>query len=38
MVLVSVGLDLWTEKAGNRRKNHAYGENILNQIQNDIDY
>ena len=28
----SVGLDLWKEKAGNRRRNHAYVESILNRI------
>ena len=29
----SIGLDLWTEKAGNRRRNHVYGESIfLNRI------
>ena len=32
MILDSVGLDLWTEKAGNRRGNHAYVESILNRI------
>ena len=43
-ILDSVGLDLWTEKAGNRRRNHAYVESILNRIitkqglkENDID-
>ena len=37
-------LDLSTEKAGNRRRNHAYVESILNRIitkqglkENDID-
>ena len=30
-ILDSVGLDLWTEKAGNRRRNHAYVESILNR-------
>ena len=44
MILDSVGLDLSTEKAGNRRRNHAYVESILNRIitkqglkENDID-
>ena len=44
MILDSVGLDLWTEKARNCRKNHAYVENILNCIitkqglkENNID-
>ena len=32
MILDSVGLDLSTEKAGNRRRNHAYVESILNRI------
>ena len=32
MILVSVGLDLCTEKAGNRRGNHAYVKSILNRI------
>ena len=39
-----VGLDLWTERAGNLRRNHAYVESILNRIvtkqglkENDID-
>ena len=31
MILDSVGLDLSTEKAGNRRRNHAYVESILNR-------
>ena len=42
--LDSDGLDLWTEKAENRRRNHAYVESILNGIitkqvlkENDID-
>ena len=42
--LDSVGLDLWAEKAWNRRRNHAYVESILNRIitkqglkENDID-
>ena len=30
--LDSDGLDLWTEKAENRRRNHAYVESILNRI------
>ena len=44
MILHSVGLDLRTEKAGNRPENHAYVESILNCIiqnglkENDIDY
>ena len=44
MILDNVGLDLWKEKAGNRRRNHAYVESILNRIitkqglkENDID-
>ena len=44
MILDSVGLDLSTEKAGNRRRNHAYVESILNRVitkqglnENDID-
>ena len=44
MILDSVGLDLSTKKAGNRRRNHAYVESILNCIitkqglkENDID-
>ena len=44
MILDSVGLDLSTEKAGNRWRNHAYVESILNGIitkqglrENDID-
>ena len=32
MTLDSVGLDLSTKKAGNRQRNHAYVENILNHI------
>ena len=32
MILDSVGLDFWTQKAGNRRRNHAYVESILNRI------
>ena len=30
--LDSFELDLWTEKAENRRRNHAYVESILNRI------
>ena len=44
MILDTVGLDLSTDKAGNRRRNHAYVESILNRIitkqglkENDID-
>ena len=44
MILDRVGLDLSTEKAGNRRRNHTYVESILNRIitkqelkENDID-
>ena len=44
MILDSVGLDLSTEKAENRQRNHAYVESILNRIitkqglkENDID-
>ena len=44
MILDSVGLDLWTEKTGNRRRTHAYVKSILNRIitkqglkENDID-
>ena len=44
MILDSVRLDLSTEKAGNRRRIHAYVESILNRIitkqglkENDID-
>ena len=44
MILDSVGLDFSTEKAGNRRRNHAYVESILNRIvanrelkENDIN-
>ena len=44
MILDSIGLDLSTEKAGNRRRNHAYIESILNRIikkqglkENNID-
>ena len=44
MILDNVGLDLSTEKAGNRGRNHAYVEIILNRIitkqglkENDID-
>ena len=44
MILGSVGLDLWTEKTGNRRRTHAYVKSILNRIitkqglkENDID-
>ena len=32
MILDSVGLDLWKEKAGNRRRNHANVESILSHI------
>ena len=32
MILDSVGLDLSTEKAENRQRNHAYVESILNRI------
>ena len=32
MILDNVGLDLWKEKAGNRRRNHAYVESILSCI------
>ena len=44
VILDSVRLDLWKEKAGNRRRNHVYVESILNRIivkqrfqENDID-
>ena len=44
MILDRVGLDLWTEKTGNRRRTHAYVKSILNRIitkqglkENDID-
>ena len=44
MILDSVGLDLWTEKAGNLQGTHAYVESILNHIitkqgleENDVD-
>ena len=44
MILDNVGLDLPTEKAGNRGRNHGYVESILNRIitkqglkENDID-
>ena len=44
MILDNVGLDLSTEKAENRQRNHAYVESILNGIitkqvlkENDID-
>ena len=44
MILDSIRLDLSTDKAGNRRRNHAYVESILNRIitkqglkENDID-
>ena len=32
MILDSVGLDLWIEKARNRQRNYAYVESILNRI------
>ena len=45
IIINSNGLDLWTEKAGNSQRNHAYVENILNCIiikqglkGNNIDY
>ena len=44
MILDSVGLDFWTEKAGNLQRTHAYVESILNRIitkqgleENDVD-
>ena len=44
VVLDIFGLELWIEKAGNRLKNHAYVESILNIIiikqrlkENDVD-
>ena len=44
MILDSVRLDLSTGKAGNRRRDHAYVESILNRIitkqglkENDVD-
>ena len=43
-ILDSVGLDFWTEKAGNLQRTHAYVESILNRIitkqgleENDVD-
>ena len=44
MILDSVGLNLQTEKTGNRRGNHGYVESIFNRLtikqglkENDID-
>ena len=44
LILDSIGLDSWTEKAGNRQRNHAHAESNLNRIilkqglkESDID-